>query len=308
MKLQREIKVAIFVIFAGTMLYSGFNFLKGIDFFSSTKSFFAEYKNVSGLRVSNAVYVNGLAVGRVSEIQILSDRDHTLKVKFDIDKKIVVGDSARAIISNQGLLGDKSIVMYLGNSEKPLPEGTTVISEVEKNFTEKLSEKAAPVVAELETTVKRINMMLSENNLKGLSNIIKNLDNTSSDVQKLIQSNSANIYGTTKNVEAITRSLIETEKQIKVLLSKLQTTTDSINKMRMVATIDNVNKSVLELNKVLGSINNGEGTVGKLIKDDSLYNALNHTATDLDKLIVDLKEHPERYVQFSVFGKKVKVK
>ncbi|MDX2195119.1 MAG: MlaD family protein [Cytophagales bacterium] len=303
MQIHKEIKVALFVIIACVMFYTGFNFLKGIDFFSSRNKYYAEYTHVHGLQVSNPVMINGLSVGRVSEILIMDNAEHTLKITLDIDKKIIIGDSAKAVIASTDLLGGKAIKLEPGNYNKPLPEKTTLIGEVEKDVTEKLTDKLAPVVENLNITIGNLNKLTDAQNLKLINSILNNVDKTTQNLNQLIQKNDPAISKSMTNISQITTSLIHTQKQIDMLLSKTNTFADSLNKMQLAAAINNTSKSLSELQALLAGINKGEGTVGKLIKDDSLYTNLNKVAADLDKLLVDFKQKPKRYVHFSVFGK-----
>lgn len=304
LKISKEVRVGLFTIIAVTLLYKGFNFLKGIDFFQSQKRYFVNYENVSGLQVGNMVMVNGLSVGRVSEIKILDNSAHTLQVAFDIQKSIVVGDSAVAIIASTGLLGDKALVMYLGNAEKPLPENSFIKGVVETSLTDKLSATAAPIAQSVQTTLNNVNAVMSQKNLESIAHIIDNLDKTSQIVQKVAAANQAQINATLKNVSTLTESLISTEKQLKLLLAKSNTFADSLNKMPLAAAIYKTSSAVHQLNVLLEEMNDGKGTLGKLAKDDSLYIHLNRATRDLDLLLVNMREKPSRYVHFSVFGKK----
>lgn len=304
--MHRETKVAIFVIIAGTMLYMGFNFLKGIDFFSSTKKYYAVYPDVQGLMVSNAVIVNGLNVGRVSEISFTDDTLHGLRVTLDIRKEVSIGDSSIASIASQGLLGSKSILVKIMHPEKPLPEKSYLISEIEQGMMDKLSLKTEPILKNFNSSLERVNGIMSPENTVSLTHILANFDRTTLLLNHMIASNDARIGAILQNVQNLTTSLVETEKMLKPILAKTNTFADSLNKMQLAATIENTNKALVELNKSLLQINKGKGTVGKLLYDDSLYTYLSNSSRDLDKLLIDLKEKPKRYVHFSLFGRKDK--
>lgn len=176
--MHRETKVAIFVIITGTMLYMGFNFLKGIDFFSTTKKYFAIYPDVQGLMVSNAVIVNGLSVGRVSDIAFTDDTLHGLRVTLDIRKEVSIGDSSIASIANQGLLGSKSVLITIKNPEKPLPEKSYLIAQTEQGMMDKLSVKTEPILKNFNTTLERVNGIISTENTASISHILANFDKT----------------------------------------------------------------------------------------------------------------------------------
>jgi len=306
LKITKEVKVAVFVVAAGTCLYTGFNFLKGIDLLRSTKRYYSKYANVNGLKVSNAVMLNGLAVGRVSEIKILADEMHTLQVQFDVDKNIVLGDSSKAIIASSGLLGDQTILLHLGAITKPVAEETFIKGEVEQDFTTQLSETVKPVVASLKQTMLQVNTLLADDNLAAIAGTLKNMERTSVVLNRLMEANANNILATTGNLNRLTTSLVETEKQLKPLLVKTNAIADSVNKMQLAATIATANKTISELNQMLNGINKGEGTLGQLAKNDSLYVYLKNTSRDLDLLLVNLREKPGRYVHLSLFGRKDK--
>lgn len=306
MSIHKEVKVAIFVIIAGTMLYMGFNFLKGVDFLSSTKRYYATYPDVQGLTVSNPVIVNGLTVGRVSNIEFLDDSAHALKVSIDVRKEVSLGDSSISVIANQGILGGKAIIIKVKNPSKPLPKESFLISEIEASMMDKLSVKTDPILNNFNTSLMKVNNLMSENNTKTISSILVNLEQSTKALQLMISNNDKKIGLVMQNVQNLSASLVETEKMIKPILTKTSSFADSLNKMQLASAVNQTNLAISELNKSLKNINNGKGTAGKLIYDDSLYVHLDNSARDLDKLMIDMKANPKRYVHFSIFGRKDK--
>ncbi|TAG55531.1 MAG: MCE family protein [Cytophagales bacterium] len=306
MSIHKEVKVAIFVIIAGTMLYMGFNFLKGVDFLSSTKRYYATYPDVQGLTVSNPVIVNGLTVGRVSNIEFLDDSAHALKVSIDVRKEVSLGDSSISVIANQGILGGKAIIIKVKNPSKPLPKESFLISEIEASMMDKLSVKTDPILNNFNTSLMKVNNLMSKNNTKTISSILVNLEQSTKALQLMISNNDKKIGLVMQNVQNLSASLVETEKMIKPILTKTSSFADSLNKMQLASAVNQTNLAISELNKSLKNINNGKGTAGKLIYDDSLYVHLDNSARDLDKLMIDMKANPKRYVHFSIFGRKDK--
>ncbi len=304
MKISKEVKVGLLALVSGSMLYLGFNFLKGIDFFSNAILYYAVYNKVDGLTVSNPVTLNGFVIGRVQSIDLLPKQKNKLLVTLEIEEDVQLGDSTVAVLANTDLLGAKSIVLHIGNSTKHYKPGDTLRSEVEKNITEILAEEAIPVVGHLDSTIIRINSIF-DTRLKGnIANMMDNFEATSLLLKRIATENQANLVGITGNLNALSGSLIETEKNLKPILSNLNTVSDSLKAMQLNKTINDLDKTINDVNKLVAQINAGKGTVGKLVKDDSLYVNLNKSAADLDKLLIDFKEHPGRYIHFSVFGKK----
>ncbi|MBY0426017.1 MAG: MlaD family protein [Cytophagales bacterium] len=306
MKISKEVKVGLLALVSGSMLYLGFNFLKGIDFFSNAIVYYAVYSKVDGLTVSNPVTLNGFVIGRVKSIDLLPKQKNKLLVTLEIEEDVQLGYSTVAVLDNTDLIGAKSIVLHMGNDSKKYTPGDTLRSEIEKNITEILAEEAVPVVGHLDSTILRINSIF-DTRLKGnISNMMSNLEATSLMLKRIAAENQANLVGITGNLNQLSSSLVETEKNLKPLLSNLNTVSDSLKAMQLNKTINDLDKTINDINKLVAGINEGKGTVGKLIKDDSLYVNLNRSSADLDKLLVDFKEHPGRYIHFSVFGRKEK--
>lgn len=306
MKISKEVKVAVFVVLAISLLYTGFNFLKGIDLLRSTRRYFISYPNVNGLKVANSIIVNGLSVGRVSKIEIMDNAEHSLKVTIDVNKAIKLGENCTAVIASSSLLGDKVIQLTLGDSNKPIKEEEFIKGELEEDLTTKLSASVTPIMANLKTTTDQLNLLLNAENINSISSAMRNLEKTTLIVNKLMESNASNINATTTNLKNLTASLVETEKQLKPLLEKSNVLADSLNKTKLASTVATANQTLKDIDVLISGINKGEGTLGQLVKNDSLYTYLKNTSRDLDLLLVNLKEKPGRYVQFSVFGKKDK--
>lgn len=306
MAINKEIKVGIFALVSGIMLYTGFHFLKGQDFFSSNRKYRVRYAVVEGLTISNPVVLNGFTVGRVSDIQLLQDQGNVLEVTIEVKKEIKLTDSCKAIISNTDLLGGKSIVLEILNAGNALDQLGYLSAGKEKGLKEVVAERAFPVIENLEKVLIGINGLLTDQNKKSISSMLSNLNETSLALKSVVAQNAGNIQSTMQNVKQLTGNLVETEKQLKPLLRKFNTLGDTLNSMRIAAAVANANQSLVQLNTLLSNVNAGKGSVGKLLHDDSLYIHLNRSSADLDRLLIDLRERPKRYVHFSLFGRKDK--
>ena len=163
MKISKEAKVGILAIVSGIVLYLGFNFLKGEDFFSPNKSYYAVYDDIDGLDISNSVTLNGLRVGRVKEIRIMQERRNKLLVTLDIDKDIVLGDSTKAILaSSRGPLGGKYVMLQVGPVSRVKENEDTLLSTTEQGITDLLKEKAIPIADNLDSTLVNLNQLVKK--------------------------------------------------------------------------------------------------------------------------------------------------
>jgi phospholipid/cholesterol/gamma-HCH transport system substrate-binding protein len=301
-KITKEVKVGLLALVAGVVLYIGFNFLKGVDFFSPVKRYYIVYKNIDGLSTSNPVILNGLTVGRVNSIQLLTKRNFQILVAVDVDDALQLGDSTMATLSNSDLLGGKSIILKLGKNSKLYSNGDTLKGVTDKNLTQELAEKAMPILTNLDSTVVKLNRVFGDEMGNSVQKILHNFEIASHDLKILMSINKSNIATITTNFADLSASLKETEKSFKPLLASMNAFADSLNDLELKKTISNANIAMKNLHEVTEKINKGEGSLGALVNDKTMYNNLNQSIKDLDALLVDVKKSPKRYVHFSVFG------
>ena len=300
--MNHEFKVGIIGLLGLFILYFGSNFLKGIDFLVSTKKYFAIYENVDGLIVSNPVIVNGYSIGRVSEINILQELENKILVTLDINDDLVIGDTSLATLSSNDVLGSKAIILSIGNTSNPLEEGDTIRAAVDRGLSE-LIENAGPITNNLSVTISRLNDLLLSLQGSGslISSTLNNLNDVLNSANSVIENNESNLNTTFQNLANLTESLNNEIGKIDPLLSSIQTTFDELNKIEFEKTFNQIDILLSSMNNVFYDIESGKGTLSKLLKEDSLYNNLNKTAMDLDKLLSHINENPKHF--FAPFGK-----
>jgi phospholipid/cholesterol/gamma-HCH transport system substrate-binding protein len=306
-KISKEVRIGILAVVTGVMLYYGFNFLKGSDFFSKNKRYYVVYQNVYGLTESNAVLINGLTVGKVKGIRLLQDKADSVLVTLEIWEDILLNDSTSALISVD-FLGTKTVVMTVGKGKKPKGNGDTLRAIVEKSLFSSIQEKAQPVVDSLNYTMGTLRQRLTEFKSveANLDKLLISAERTSNSLQVALEENQSNIRGLINNLYNLSAALNDPKTGIKPLLSKANTFADSLNHLQLSKSVEKANHSIDQLNQLVTNLNNGQGSMGKLLKMDSLHRALVATVSDLDSLFVDLKARPKHYVHFSVFGRKDK--
>lgn len=309
--MSKEIKVAILAVVSITIGYFGFSYLKGSDLFSSSNDYLVGYDHIDGLVVSNPVMLNGLSVGRVKQINIQQDKGNQLLVTLSINKEINLTDSTVAILADGGLLGGKVINLKIGKG-KPIGNGATLISAKEVGLSALLKERALPVLSNADSLVMSLNRVTAKFNDTGLilNQLLRNADvalgQTTRGINQTLADNQDNLKALTANLKVLTSDLVQTQRQLPQLLSKANTLADSLNALRLGETLNKAQQMVSSLQKMVASIEAGKGNLGKLTKDEALYNNLNRTMVSLDKLLYDFRQVPKRYVHFSLFGKKAK--
>ena len=307
MKINREFKVGFLVICAIVTLYFGIDFLKGSDVFSASNTYYVAFENADGLSRSNPVRLNGFAVGLVKRITIRQGAAKPILVQLEVNKDLIIGDSAVAILANDGFLGGKLIVLQTGNLAKER-KSDTLIGTLETSMTAMLGERGKPIADQAEKVLKNMDKLINS-----FGTTADRINTTLSSVEKLSISGTGLIEGSkedlkkiTGNIELLSSSLIRTEKDLDGLIKKMDRLGDTLNRSDIAGTIHSLHSTSEQLNQTLASINSGKGTMGKLIKNDSLYRNLNASSASLNALLIDFKANPKRYVHFSVWGKKEK--
>ena len=316
-KISNEVKVGILVVLTLAVLVWGFQFLKGKNIFENRNTYYAVYSQVNGMSESSPVFINGLKVGLVSEIYFLpNDSLGRIIIKFMVDKSYRIPDSTVAEIYGAGIMESKAVRLNLSKiKDRFYKSGDTLISKIEGDLKSQVSAQMLPLKAKAEELMLSIDSVMSvvktifdENTRDNLSKTfasirttIQNLEHTSIALDTLMQNEKWVLSRVFANLESITNNLKNNNEMITKIMSNLASVSDSLQQSNIKATILNANNVLLQANTIIGKINRGEGTLGMLINNDSLYKNLESASRNLDKLMVDLRENPKRYVRFSVF-------
>lgn len=296
MKFSKEVKVGLFMISGIVLLYFGFNFLKGIDFFSSDNKYYAIYKNVDKLTESNQIFLNGFAVGRVSDIIIEQNKDRVL-VELSIDSDIIVNETSVAVLNGE-LLGGRFIQLIVGKTGKKLENKDTIRSDVAKGIADFIAENAEPVAANLQTTLRKLNSMLDtlHHSASLINGMLADLKTTPGRINHTISNLNGRVGEVTGTFNEVGKNLNTTLTDLKPALQNFRTLSDSLKRLELGGTIDKAQESLTKLNQTLTSLNNGDNTASKLMTEDSLYNNLNTLLQNLDSLANHFNNNPKHFM------------
>lgn len=302
MRISKEVKVGLFMVVSLMLLYFGFNFLKGIDFFSSTNRYYAIYTNVDKLMPSNQVFINGYAVGRVSRIQFQQSKNRVL-VEMEIDSEIILGDSTVALL-NGDILGTKYIQLNVGSIANPIKPKDTLRSEVAKGIADFLAENAAPVAASLEGTLRKLNTILDNltvNSAK-LDVIFDEFQKTPKILNKTLLNTNTKVDALADNIKTVTVNVNGVLAELKPTLTNFKTFSDSLKSLEIQSTLNKAKDALTKLDAAASKFDRKDNTLGKLMNEDSLYVNLNKMILNLDELARHLNENPNHF--FAPLGKK----
>ena len=323
MKIGKEVKIGFLMVICLGLLFWGANFLKGTNILKKHREFYSIYERIDGLGPSNPVVINGYKVGQVEQIDLLQDNSGRLIVTFSVTKEdFRIPQNTKASIISSDLLGSKSISLELGDSPIDAKDLDTLASNIEESLSQSVNAQIAPLKNKAESLIgsidSAITIVKSIFNTKAqadigssITNIKQSLDifkKTMLDADAMVNENRVNAVRILENVESITKNLAENNEKLSATLSNMEAITDSLAGANLTQTVNNASFAMKQVAEVMDKINNGEGSMGKLLNNDTLYTNLESAANDLDLLLLDMRLNPERYVHFSIFGRKDKKK
>lgn len=306
MKFTREIKVGLLTIAAIVLFIFGYYYLKGQDLLEPDRVYYAVYENVEGLPKSAPVTINGLKVGNIDDIRFL-DSQGRLLVKFHVSKDFDFAKDSKAQVYSTGLIGGKALAIIPSFSDAPMAEsGDTLASGQKQGLPQEVMNEFLPLKDKIENAVVSADTLLSHLNQVITPELGTNVNNTLKNVQAAVGTANSllrDIDGVLVNnrdaIDSTIQNLNRTSKNFAAI-------SDTLSKVRIAHTVRELENTIASVNSILENVENGEGTLGKLMTDDKLYNNLENTAKQAEELLQDIKLHPKRYVHFSVFGKKPK--
>ncbi len=305
MKFTKEVGIGILVVLGTLMSVFSYNYLKGINLFEQTRTFKIVYTKVDGLSQSNPVTLNGYKIGKVQKINFNPNNTKELIVDVVIENDVKFSKTSKAELYETGLIGGKAIAIIPDYDNNAIAKsGDYLIGVVKPGLTDLVNQIMPQIQLQLETVMKKAEIVLSNVNslfdektkeslkssIDEFGSLTNSLSETSANINDFIKDNSPNLTTTINNLN-------ETSLKIKDISS-------SMSEVDLNLILTNLDSTISNLNKITHKLNQGEGTIGKLLYDDVLFKNLDDATKNLEELIEDIKLNPKRYVHFSIFGKK----
>jgi len=298
-KFTKEIQIGLVAIVGIVVLYFGLQFLKGLTMFSSDSRYYVKFNDISGLSASSPVYANGFRVGVVEQIFYDYHRHDQIVASVSLNKEMRLPKGSNAQIVSD-LLGNIKLELMLGpNPTDLLVPGDTIKGGIQTGMmgaAANMMPQIQAMLPKLDSILISVNQLLADpalkNSLHHVDEITANLTTTTNELSTLTASLNRQMPSMLQNADGA--------------LANANNLTRNLNELDLASTMAKVNNTLQNVEQMTAKLNSNDGTLGLLMRDPQLYNNLNSTMMHADSLVIDLKQHPKRYVHFSIFGKKDK--
>lgn len=320
MKISKELKIGVVVTAAIGLFIYGFNYLKGSNLFNHKYVLYAVYPEIDGLIEANPLLVNGFKVGQINDISLIQDKSgkYQVLVAFLLTEDVQIPKNSIARAVSSDLLGSKAVELIYSNEKTFVESGDTLRAESEEGIKSAVSKQLAPLQKKAESLISSMDSVMTvvsgilntktrdnlDKSFESIKKAIQSLEQTAYKLDDLMASEKAKISAILTKLNNLATMLDNDKHKIDNIITNFSSMSDSLAKSNLKSAVNNADKTLKELSEVMAQINSGNGTLGKLIKNDSLYKNLTSASADLDKLLLDLKARPGRYIHISVFGSK----
>lgn len=310
-KISNEVKVGVTALLTILVFIWLYNFLKGKDLFKRTANYYTVYDEVGGLAESSPVEVNGYKVGVVQSIEFIDPQSGRLLVVFSVSKDFKLPKNTIAEIVPVSLLGGMKVQFVYGNGPGTYSEGDTLAGRLGESLMDKVETELLPVkdkithlIIVLDSVISSVNEVMNADFRKDLDGTIANLNSTTKSLDNIIGSKEMELKATLDNVNKFTKMLSDNSGKMSSTFSNLEAITDTLSAADIYASVSKLRASLEKAALMMDNLNNGKGSAGQFLTNDTLYTNLTSSLESLNILLLDMKANPKRYVHFSVFGKK----
>jgi phospholipid/cholesterol/gamma-HCH transport system substrate-binding protein len=316
MKVSKEVRIGLIMTVGIAVLFWGVNYLKGRDFFTRQRQVFAVYNQVEGLTSTNPVMVNGMKVGMIYQLAL--QQDGRIIVSMHVTNKVYIPRNSKAEIFSTDLLGSKGIRLVFGDSKEDLVDGDTLDAGIQLSLSDQVNAQVAPIKAKAESLLSSIDSILltvravfnenTKNNLRrsfeSISNSLVSIENVAGSMDTVL-AKQGRLRVIFDNIESITSNLKDNNENLTKIITNFSSISDTLAQSKLAEAVGNTSRTLEQTSALLEKVNKGEGSLGMLANNDSLYNNLNSSAYNLDALLKDFQANPRKYLKVSVisFGK-----
>lgn len=305
--MKREIKIGIFTVLMIVVAWGGIRFLSGIDLFNANNDYYAKYDQISGIQKASPIFIRGVKIGSVTDIALdMENNSSSVKLQLTISAQYQIPDDSEAKIFSCGIMGPMAIEIVMGESSRMLESGESIKSSRNPDLFDaagselgSLKKKVDSLATDLSRTLANLNSLMTDNS-ESIHGTLANMNSLTKNLNTLLEKNERNITTLVDGLSKTSKSLGDNAPAIDSIIQNINALTYELREAQLGGAITN---SLSQIDEIMAKVNNPNGTAGLILEDDKLYNNLAQASANLDSLFVDLKKHPSRYVNISVFGK-----
>ena len=303
--MKKEVKVGLFAVLMLLIGWAVIRVLKGADLFGNTNTYYVYYQQVGGIQAASPVMLFGVKVGSVASVSLDEDPTKGVELELTVDDRYKLPVDSKAKIFNNGLMGGKAVEIIYGTSSEISsddgtlqPEQSVDLMEMASTEMEGLLAKVTTIMDNLTQTLEGINALMTQNT-ESITNIVSNVDGVTGNVNAMLAKERTHLEEALESLSKFSKSLGDNTEEVEAIIGNMNKFSSDLAASNLIAEVEG---AVAQLNAILGSVNKNDGSVGKLLRDDDLYNNLTQASDNLSLLLEDMKQNPKRYINVSVFG------
>jgi len=314
--LKTEFKIGFTIVLGIVLLYWGINYLKGEDIFSTQRKFYVVYDNTEGLIETRPVTVNGFQIGQVNSIEFLPDGSGRLAVGLQINTDYPITKGTIAKVYSSSIMGEKSVSLHTKAGEPLAMSGDTLRGDAERDLTEEVNMQLAPIKARTEQLLGTLDTVIGlasgfldaktsdnfKSTFESINKTFQSVEESAAEISSYLHDNKTNFDEISTNFRSLSEDLAARGDDISSTITNIEAISDSLAGAKLTETVNNLESITSRFDQLLGELQDGEGTASKLISDKDVYNNMVEATENLNRLLLDIKYNPNKYLHVSVFG------
>ena len=318
--MKTEFKIGLAFVLGFLLLYWGINFMKGEDVFSAQKKFYVIYDNTEGLMATRPVTINGYQIGQVNNIAFHPDQSGRLVVTLQVSDEFPITQGTVSKIYSASIMGEKSISLYTKKGAPLALSGDTLIGDTERDLTQEVNMQLAPIKARteellgtLDTVIGLASGFLDQRTSNNFKSTIESIEKTfqsvqasASEISEYLSNNKGNFDTVSENFRMLSEELAANSVNISATVKNIEAISDSLANARLTETVNNMESITARFDRLMAELETGEGAASKIIYDKDVYANLKQATENLNRLLLDIKYNPNKYLHVSVFGSRTR--
>ncbi len=318
--MKTEFKIGLAFVLGFLLLYWGINFMKGEDVFSAQKKFYVIYDNTEGLMATRPVTINGYQIGQVNNIAFHPDQSGRLVVTLQVSDEFPITQGTISKIYSASIMGEKSISLHTKKGAPLALSGDTLVGDTERDLTQEVNMQLAPIKARTEELLGTLDTVIglasgfldqrTSNNFKStiesIEKTFQSVQESASEISDYLSDNKGNFDAVSENFRVLSEELAANSANISATIKNVEAISDSLANARLTETVNNMESITARFDRLMAELETGEGAASKIIYDEDVYANLKQATENLNRLLLDIKYNPNKYLHVSVFGSRTR--